>query len=95
MAGKTIEPSDVNYYDELPAKRPVAQARKSLNFRFIFTEIDKPFFVLIMLLLMFGMVMLKNLLEITYVLLKKQLDVVMILWFIYQTTALNHLMLSK
>ena len=54
MAGKTIEPSDVNYYDELPAKRPVAQARKSLNFRFIFTEIDKPFFVLIMLLLMFG-----------------------------------------
>lgn len=57
MAGKTIEPSDVNYYDELPAKRPVAQARKSLNFRFIFTEIDKPFFVLIMLLLMFGMVM--------------------------------------
>ena len=57
MASKTIEPSDVNYYDELPQRRPVAQARKKLNFRFILTEIDKPLFVLIMLLLMFGMVM--------------------------------------
>lgn len=57
MASKTYEPSDVKYYDEPPARRPVAQARKSLNFRFIFTEIDKPLFVLVMLLLIFGLVM--------------------------------------
>ncbi len=57
MASSTYEPSDVNYYDELPAHRPVAQARKKLNLRLIFTEIDKPFFVLVMALMVFGLVM--------------------------------------
>lgn len=57
MASKTYEPSDVNYYDEPPARRPVAQARKSWNLHLIFTEIDKPFFVLVMALMVFGLVM--------------------------------------
>ncbi len=35
----------------------MAQARKKLNLRLIFTEIDKPFFVLVMALLVFGLVM--------------------------------------
>ena len=57
MASKTYEPSDVNYYDELPAHRPVAQARKSWNLRLVLTEIDKPFLVLVMALAVFGLVM--------------------------------------
>ena len=57
MASKSYEPSDVNYYDELPAHRPVAQARKTWNLRLVLTEIDKPFFVLVMALMVFGLVM--------------------------------------
>lgn len=57
MASRTYEPSDVNYYDELPDNRPVAQARKKLNLRLILTEIDKPFFILVMALMVFGLVM--------------------------------------
>lgn len=38
-------------------KQPVAQARKHWNFRPIFSEIDKPFFILVMVLLAFGIVM--------------------------------------
>lgn len=38
-------------------KQPVAQARKTLNFRFILSEIDKPFFILILVLLVFGITM--------------------------------------
>ena len=37
--------------------QPVAQARKSLNFRFILSEIDKPFLVLVLVLLVFGITM--------------------------------------
>lgn len=39
------------------AKQPVAAARKKINFRFIKTEIDKPFFILVLVLLVFGIVM--------------------------------------
>lgn len=39
------------------AGQPVAQARKKFNFRFIKSEIDKPFFILILVLLVFGIVM--------------------------------------
>ena len=38
-------------------KQPVAQARKTLNFKFIFSEIDKPFFMLVFVLLIFGITM--------------------------------------
>ena len=41
----------------LSGNKPVAQARKSLNFRFIFSEIDKPFFILMLVLLVFGITM--------------------------------------
>ena len=37
--------------------QPVAQARKSLNFRFILSEIDKPFLILVLVLLVFGITM--------------------------------------
>ena len=39
------------------AKPKVAQARKRVNFRFIRTEIDKPFCLLILVLLVLGIVM--------------------------------------
>lgn len=45
------------YDSHVPLKQPVAQARKKLNFRFILSEIDKPFFILIMVLLIFGIIM--------------------------------------
>ena len=38
-------------------RQPVAQARKKLNFRFILSEIDKPFFILVMVLLVVGIAM--------------------------------------
>ena len=57
LASKSNEQSKVNYYDEMPVHRPVAQARKHLNLRLVATEIDKPFFVLVMALLVFGLVM--------------------------------------
>ena len=38
-------------------KQPVAQARKKLNFRLIFSQIDKPFLILILVLLVFGIIM--------------------------------------
>ncbi len=41
----------------LSAKQPVAQERKKFNFRFIRTQIDKPFFILLLVLLAFGMIM--------------------------------------
>lgn len=39
-------------------RQPVAQARKSFNFRFILSEIDKPFLILVLVLLVFGISML-------------------------------------
>ena len=39
------------------AGQPVAQARKKINFRFIKSEIDKPFFILVLVLLVFGIIM--------------------------------------
>ena len=39
------------------SKPKVAQARKKVNFRFIRTEIDKPFCLLVLVLLVFGIVM--------------------------------------
>lgn len=39
------------------AGQPIAQARKRINFRFIKSEIDKPFFILVLVLLVFGIVM--------------------------------------
>ncbi|WP_124101171.1 FtsW/RodA/SpoVE family cell cycle protein [Ruminococcus sp. Marseille-P6503] len=39
------------------AGQPVAQARKKINFRFIRSEIDKPFFILVLVLLVFGIIM--------------------------------------
>lgn len=38
-------------------RQPVAQARKSLNFRLILSEIDKPFLILVLVLLVFGITM--------------------------------------
>lgn len=43
--------------DRSSAKQPVAQARKKINFRFINSEIDKSFFVLVLALLVFGIIM--------------------------------------
>ena len=43
--------------NQVPKKEPVAQARKTLNFRFIFSEIDKPFFIIVLVLLVFGITM--------------------------------------
>ena len=57
MADTTNIENNVNYYDTAPVNQPVAQARKKLNLRLIFTEIDKPFFVLVMALMVFGLVM--------------------------------------
>jgi len=57
LADKTVEGKNVNYYDEKPYHPPVAQARKKLNLRLIFTEIDKSFFALVMALMVFGLVM--------------------------------------
>ncbi len=57
MADTTNIENNVNYYDTAPVNQPVAQARKKLNLRLIFTEIDKPFFVLVMVLVVFGLVM--------------------------------------
>ena len=45
------------YDSHVPLKQPVAQARKKLRIRFILTEIDKPFFILVMVLLIFGLIM--------------------------------------
>lgn len=45
------------YDSHVPLKQPVAQARKKLRFRFILTEIDKPLFILVMVLLIFGIIM--------------------------------------
>ena len=39
------------------AGQPVAQARKKINFRFIRSEIDRPFFILVLVLLAFGILM--------------------------------------
>ena len=57
LASRSTEQHNVNYYDDVPVRQPVAQARKKLNLRLIFTEIDKPFFVLVMALMVFGLVM--------------------------------------
>lgn len=38
-------------------KNSVAQARKKLNFKFIFSAIDKPFLLLVLVLLIFGIIM--------------------------------------
>ena len=57
MTDTTNIENNVNYYDTAPVNQPVAQARKKLNLRLIFTEIDKPFFVLVMVLVVFGLVM--------------------------------------
>lgn len=38
-------------------KTPVAQARKKLNFKFITSGVDKPFLILILVLLVFGIIM--------------------------------------
>ena len=48
------------YDSHVPIKQPDAQARKTSKkrrFRFILTEIDKPFFILVMVLLVFGLIM--------------------------------------
>lgn len=45
------------YNSHVPLKRPVAQAKRKHRFRFILTEIDKPFFILVMVLLVFGLLM--------------------------------------
>lgn len=46
------------YSNRVPkSKQPVAQARKHLNFRLIFSQIDKPFLILIIVMLVFGVVM--------------------------------------
>ncbi len=39
------------------SRQPVAQARKKVNFHLIKTEIDKPFFILVLVLLVFGILM--------------------------------------
>ena len=57
MADRTFEENNVNYYDTAPVHQPVAQARKKLNLRLVFTEIDKSFFALVMALMVFGLVM--------------------------------------
>lgn len=45
------------YNSHVPLKQPVAQAKRKHRFRFILTEIDKPFFILVMVLLVFGLLM--------------------------------------
>ncbi len=47
------------YNNRIPVlkRQPVAQARKKLNFKFVKSGIDKPFLVLILLLLIFGVIM--------------------------------------
>ena len=41
----------------LPPYQPVAQARKKLNFRFVKDKIDRPFLIIVLVLLVFGFVM--------------------------------------
>ena len=41
----------------LPTYQPVAQARKKLNFRFVKDKIDRPFLIIVLVLLVFGFVM--------------------------------------
>ena len=41
------------YNSHVPLKQPVAQAKRKHRFRFILTEIDKPFFILVMVLIVF------------------------------------------
>ena len=38
-------------------QQPVAQARKHLNFKPVFTEVDKPFLILVIVMLVFGIIM--------------------------------------
>ena len=45
------------YNSHVPLKQPVAQAKRKHRFRFILTEIEKPFFILVMVLLVFGLLM--------------------------------------
>ncbi|MBR1740037.1 MAG: cell division protein FtsW [Ruminococcus sp.] len=47
------------YNNHIPVikRQPVAQARKKLNFHFIRSGIDKPFLVLVLVLLVFGVIM--------------------------------------
>lgn len=47
------------YNNHIPVlkKQPVAQARKKLNFKFVRSGIDKPFLILILVLLVFGIIM--------------------------------------
>ena len=57
LASKSTEQHSVNFYDSEPVHQPVAQARKKINLRLVLTEIDKPFFILVMALMVFGLVM--------------------------------------
>lgn len=48
---------NIRVKSRVPKVQPVAQARKTWNFRFIFSEIDRPFFILVLVLLVFGITM--------------------------------------
>lgn len=48
---------NIRVKSRMPRVQPVAQARKSWNFRFILSEIDRPFLILVLVLLVFGITM--------------------------------------
>ena len=57
LRNNNFNANSIKVNDPRKAKKPVAQARKTLNFKFIISEIDKPFFMLAMVLLIFGITM--------------------------------------
>lgn len=58
MAKKSVTEKDGgNAAVRSDAGQPIAQARKKINFRFIRSEIDRPFFILVLVLLAFGILM--------------------------------------
>lgn len=57
MENNNVNAGSIKVNSGKKEKQPVAQARKTLNFKFIFSEIDKPFFMLVFVLLIFGITM--------------------------------------
>ncbi len=54
---RATEKRRVKDIEQVPRKRGVAQARKKLNFRLIGMELDRPFFVIVLILLIIGVLM--------------------------------------